>query len=160
MAGKKRYEVNLVGLPEGETELDFMADTEFFREQEQPDVVDSDVRVHLKINHKNGVYYCDFYACGIMHIPCDRCLEPMEHHVDTEESLTVKYGVEYDDSTDGLLIIPENMTSPDFAPLICDMLLLSIPMRHVHPSGGCDPAMRELLNAHSTEEEEEEEEES
>lgn len=152
MAVKKRYEVNLAVIPQGETELDFTVDTDFFRDREQPDVVDSDVRIRVCINHKNGVYYCFFEAKGLMHIPCDRCLEPMEHHVDTDERLSVKYGEEYDDSTDGLLILPETQMSLDLAPILCDMLLLSIPMRHVHPEGGCDPTMSELLSAHTTEE--------
>lgn len=147
----KAYQLALASLPEGLTEHEYLLDTAFFRAMEQPDVVSADVKVHLSVEHKNNLYYCRFQAKGLLYIPCDRCLEPMEHPVDIDEELTVKYGADYDDSTDGILVIPESDTYLDLAPLLCDMLLLTIPMRHVHAEGNCDPAMERILHEHSPE---------
>lgn len=129
---------------------DYTLDTAFFQAMEQPDVTGAEVRVHLDVDHKNDAYYCRFKAEGKLFIPCDRCLEPMTWPVSLEEELTVKYGEEYDDSTDGVLVIPQNDTHLDLAPLLCDMMLLSIPMRHVHEEGDCDPAMRQILQDHAS----------
>lgn len=127
----------------------FTLDTDFFRAMEQPDVLSADVKVRLQIDHKNGVYYCRFTGEGVMEIPCDRCLEAMQHTVAFDEALTIKYGPEYDDGTDGVLVVPEESAGLDIAPLLSDMAMLTIPMRHVHASGGCNPAMQQLLHEHT-----------
>lgn len=155
MAVKSAYEVNLATLPIGENGYDFSVDTEFFKIRENPEVTDSDVQVHVDIVHKNDAYYCTLKARGMMQIPCDRCLEPMNHPIDEEYPLTIKYGSEYDDSDDGIIVLPESQAVFDFAPVISDMLLLTIPMRHVHAPGECDPSMERILTDHSTPEENE-----
>ena len=78
-----------------------------------------------------------------MQIPCDRCLDPIDHEVDTEYHVIVKYGEDYDDA-DGLLILP--------------YILLTIPLRHVHPMGKCNRAMAAALHKHRSNVDEETEE--
>lgn len=85
---------------------------------------------------------------GWLSVACDRCLDPMRVPVDTVYELKVKYGYEFDDSTEGLLILPENQPDLDLAPLLYDTAILSIPMRCVHPEGECNKAMSELLEEH------------
>lgn len=151
MGTTKTYHLALASLPEGLTEHEYTLDTAFFRAMEQPDVTEAHVSVRLSVTHKNEAYHCRFDAEGELSIPCDRCLEPMTHPVSLSENLTVRYGEDLDDSTDGLLVIPRADTTLDLAPLLCDMMLLSIPMRHVHPEGGCDPAMNKILQDHTAE---------
>lgn len=152
MGTLKAYQLPLASIPQGESDRAYTLDTEFFRAMEQCDVLAADVHVDLHVDHRNDAYRLLFRLKGSIDIPCDRCLEPMAHAVDVEEPLTVKYGEEEDDSTDGLLVVPESLVSLDLAPLLCDMVLLSIPMRHIHPEGGCDPAMSRILADHSVEE--------
>lgn len=150
MGTLRSYRLALASLPEGVSEHDYVLDTAFFEAMEQSEVVGADVKVHLEVDHKNGAYYLHIGAEGELSIPCDRCLEPMGHPVNLEENLTVKYGAEYDDSADGVLVIPETDASLDLAPLLYDMMLLSIPMRHVHPEGSCDPSMSRILEEHAS----------
>lgn len=151
MGDAKTYQLALASLPAGTTERDYRLDTAFFRAMEQPDIIGADVRVSLHIDHRNDAYYLRIAACGELSIPCDRCLEPMSLAVDEYEELTVRYGQEYDDSKEGLLILPESESTLDMAPLLCDMLMLCIPMRHVHAEGECDPAMHRILQEHAAE---------
>lgn len=143
------YKVNLVSLPEGVHEQDFVCGTDFFKNMECGDVIDSDVAVHLYLQKKGEAYHCRFTLCGMMHIPCDRCLDPMAHPVETEYEVTVKYGDTYADNADGVLEIPYSDTDLNVAYLLYDTLMLTIPMRHVHPSGECNKAMAVALHRHS-----------
>ncbi|MBQ5697558.1 MAG: hypothetical protein IIV50_04170, partial [Muribaculaceae bacterium] len=95
-----QYKVQLAALPEGKFEQDFVCDTEFFKHMESIDVIAGDVDVHLEISHKNNAYNCSFQIDGEIQIPCDRCLEPMTHIVEADYDIVVKYGYEYDDSSD------------------------------------------------------------
>lgn len=135
-------------MPAGVSEQDFAIGTEFFKNMENPDVIDSDVKVHLRLEHKNDTYYCHFTLQGMMHIPCDRCLDPMEHPVDTTFDIAVKFGEEYDDSNDDVLVIPEEDVFLNVAYMLYDTLILTIPMRHVHPQGQCNRAMASVLHNH------------
>lgn len=135
-------------MPAGITEQDFHIGTEFFKNMENPDVIDADVNVHLVLEHKNDTYYLHFTLQGLMHLPCDRCLDPMEHPVDTTFDIAVKFGEGYDDSSDEVLVIPEDDVFLNVAYMLYDTLILTIPMRHVHPQGQCNRAMASVLHNH------------
>ena len=143
------FEVPLASLSDGHYEQDFHLDTQFFKNMENPDVIDSDVNVHLDLIKKNGMYDCTFICKGLIHIPCDRCLDPLDHEVDTTYHITVRYGETYSDDSDDVLVIPESDPFLNVAYLLYDTVLLTIPMRHVHPMGKCNRAMASVLSKHS-----------
>lgn len=145
------YKINLGSLAEGRYEKDLEIDTTFFRNMEDEGVIDADIKVHLDLDYHNGIYDCNFTLKGMMHIPCDRCLDPMEHPIDTSYHIAVKYGPEYDDSSDDVLVIPDTDIFLNVAYMLHDTIVLTIPMRHVHPAGKCNRAMSEVLSRHSSE---------
>lgn len=143
------YKVELASIADGRHEQDFVCDTQFFKNMENSDVIDADVKVHLDLVKKNGLYDCTFTCKGLLHIPCDRCLDPLDHEVDTTYHITVQYGDSYDDASDDLLVIPHNDTYLNVAYMLYDTILLTIPLRHVHPLGKCNRAMAAALNKHN-----------
>ena len=142
------FKVQLASLPEGHHEQDFEITTEFFKNMENPEIISSDVKVHLDIVKKNDTYDCKFQCKGMMQIPCDRCLDPLDHEVDTEYHVIVKYGENYDDGADNLLVIPYSNSYLNVAYILYDTILLTIPLRHVHPMGKCNRAMAAVLSRH------------
>ncbi len=142
------YKVQLAQLPDGKHEQDFVIDTEFFKNMENPDVLSADVKVHLDLVKKNDTYDCTFHCKGMLQIPCDRCLDPMDHEVDAEYHVIVKYGDNYDDGADNLLVIPYSSSYLNVAYILNDTVVLTIPLRHVHPMGKCNRAMASVLSRH------------
>ena len=142
------YKVQLASLPDGHHEQDFEIGTEFFKNMENPDIISSDVKVHLDLEKKNDAYDCTFHVKGKLQIPCDRCLDPLDHEVDTEYHVVVKYGDDYDDGADNLLVIPYSNSYLNVAYILNDTILQTIPLRHVHPMGKCNRAMAAALNKH------------
>lgn len=142
------YKVNLAGKSDGHYEQDFEIGKEFFENMENNDILTADIRVHLDMDKRNDAYYCVFRCKGMLQIPCDRCLDPMDHEVDTEYRVTVKYGDSYDDGADNLLVIPYSNQYLNVAYMLYDTILLTIPIRHVHPQGKCNRAMLEALRKH------------
>ncbi len=143
-----QYKVQLSNLQEGKHEQEFECNTEFFRNMENTEVLSSDVHVHLDLEKKRDAYYLHFSFYGEITIPCDRCLDPMELPVESEYSLTVKYGESYNDESDEVLVIPYSDTYLNVAYMLYDTIMLSIPLRHVHPLGKCNRAMASVLNKH------------
>lgn len=151
MGKLSQYEVRLASLPEGKFEQDFVCDTSLFRLMENDEVSSASVDVHLTVERKHGAYDLTFDCHGSMEVPCDRCLDDMTVPVDTTYSLKVKYGEEYDDTQEDLLILPERATTLDVAPIIYSTLMLCIPLHKVHADGGCNPEMLARLDEHSVE---------
>lgn len=145
MSVHKAYTLNLASLPEGHHEMDCRCDTEFFRMMESPDVYEADIDAHIDVDRKGDAYHILITLEGDMRIPCDRCLEPMVHEVDAEYGLTVRYGDEYNDSLDDVLILPWNEREWDLSRVLCDTVMLTVPLRHVHDDGECDLSMTDRL---------------
>lgn len=155
MAKDRTYQVDLAGLKEGSVaEFDFRIGKAFFEQMENDEILDSDVDVHLEVEHRHGSYMLRFDTEGTLTVPCDRCLDAMQIPADAEYDLTVRYGEEADDSADDILVIPYSQTAVDVAPVIYDTLMLTIPLSCVHPDGQCNPEMTELLSEHKGKSEE------
>lgn len=143
------FKLMLKSLPLGEHQFVYHLGKEFFQHMENEDVRDSDVTVTLDVNHRAEGYMMHFRVTGTLTLLCDRCLDELPVPVDTTYDLTVKYGDDYDDSVDSLLVIPESDNYLNVAYLIYDTVVLAIPPRHVHPMGKCNKAMSALYKKHS-----------
>ncbi len=60
----------------------------------------------------------------------------------------MKYGADYNDESDDVLIIPESDSCLNVAYMLYDTIVLTIPLRHVHPLGKCNRAMAAALHKH------------
>lgn len=155
-----QFKVQLASLSDGLHQQDFEVTTELFKNMENRDVISADVKVHLDIVKKNDTYDCTFHCKGMLQIPCDRCLDALDHEVDTTYHVVVKYGDRYDDGADDLLIIPDSDLYLNVAYILYDTILLTIPLRHVHPLGKCNRAMAAALHRHRSSVDDEETEEA
>lgn len=139
-------------MPNGTQSFEYKLGTEFFKDMESSDIFGGDVNVQLTVRNANGIYYLDFKINGTVTILCDRCLDEMQHEVETTYNICVKYGEEYCDDDDKVLIIPESDRFLNVAHLINDSIELTIPLKHVHPEGQCNEEMSKKLQEHSVNE--------
>ncbi|MDD2961493.1 MAG: DUF177 domain-containing protein [Muribaculaceae bacterium] len=136
-------------MPIGTQLFEFELGQEFFMNMESSEIRKGNVKVTLSVKHSDDIYHLDFEMKGTVYIPCDRCLDDMEHIVDTTYHLCVKYGEEYSEESDEVLIIPETDSYLNVAYMIYDTVILTIPLKHVHPIGKCNKAMSAQLKKHS-----------
>ena len=134
-------------MPLGTQEFSYHLGDDFFRKMESVDVTSGNVDVALSVKHIGNIYELLFTLNGVIGIPCDRCLEEMEHHVDTSYAMSIKYGDEYCEGDDQITI-PETDGSYNVAHIIYDTVALTIPIMHVHPDGQCNEEMCSLLEEH------------
>ena len=142
------YKLPLKSMPEGTHEYEYHLDKVFFKNMESEDVHGADLNVRLTVVHKGDIYDLTFNIEGIVTLICDRCLDDLEMPIDTTYHISVKYGEEYNDESDDLLIIPESDNYLNTAYMIYDTVVLSIPIKHVHPMGKCNRQMSAMLKKH------------
>ena len=95
------------------------------------------------------MFEMNFQMEGVVMVPCDRCLDDMELPIDTHNRLVVKFGKEYAEESDEVVVIPEEEGAINLAWFLYEFIALAIPMKHVHAPGKCNKAMSSKLKKHT-----------
>jgi uncharacterized metal-binding protein YceD (DUF177 family) len=146
----KLYDIDLKNLTPGIHEYDFLLENKFFIDIDGDQVQKGKVNVHLTVNAAASmIYEMNFQIDGVVMVPCDRCLDDMEVLINTNNRLVVKFGNEYAEESDEVVIVPEEEGSINIAWFLYEFIALAIPMKHVHAPGKCNKAMTSKLKRHS-----------
>ena len=141
--------IDLKGLNEGVNYLEFDLDDTYFKAIDAPEVSQGKVRVLLDITRTgNDFFTLDFHETGVVMVPCDICLDPMEQSIETTQRLEVKLGTENSEEDD-LVMVAEDEGILDITWYLCEFIALAIPIKHVHAPGKCNPAMIRTLEEYS-----------
>ena len=158
MCNIESFKIDLKALPQGASILEFKLDDSYFKAIDAPDIQRGELSSSLSISRTDDFFELNFHTEGIVHIPCDICLDDMEQSIETDDRLLVRFGEDYSEEDD-LVIVAENEGILDVAWFIYEFIALNIPIKHVHAPGKCNPAMIEKLQEHSAARSGEEEEE-
>ena len=144
MCSLERFKIDLKGLTDEVTALEWDLDKEFFGALDETEVESGSLHVSLSIRKASGFFEFLFHTVGTIDIPCDRCLDLMEQPIETDNRLVVKLGsmVSEDDDT---VTVDENEGILDTSWFIYEFIALAIPIQHVHATGKCNPAMTKAL---------------
>ena len=149
MCSLESFKIDLKGLKEGETALEYDLDDDFFKATDSTEVNGGAVHVSVSIRKTTGFFESQIHCRGTVTVPCDLCLDDMDQSIETDNRLVVKFGTENSDDDD-VVIVDENEGILDLSWLIYEFIALAIPIRHVHTPGKCNAAMMTALEEHST----------
>lgn len=143
------YKVELKNLSPGVHEYEYFLENKFFVDIDGDEVQKGKVKVNLTVKRTSMVFDMNFQLEGIVFVPCDRCLDDMELPVSTQNKLVVKFGKEYAEESEEIVIIPEEEGEINLAWFIYEFIALAIPMKHIHAPGKCNKAMSSKLKKHT-----------
>ena len=129
-------------------QYEFVLDNLFFANIDGPEVQKGKVNVILVVKKTSRAFELDFQTDGMVWVPCDRCLDDMEQPVSSTDKLFVKFGKEYTEEGDNLIVIPEEEGEINVAWFMYEFVALAIPMKHIHAPGKCNKAMTSKLSKH------------
>lgn len=144
------YNIPLRGLTEGSHTFDYLLDNQFFKliNDTDSDLKRGKVNVQLTVKRKINTFDFSFSLEGEVFVPCDRCLDDIAMEINTENRLIVKFGKEYSEENDEIVIIPEEDGEINIAWFLYEFISLALPMKHVHAPGKCNKIMSTKLNKH------------
>lgn len=142
------YKIPLRGLSEGSQTYEYQLDDQFFRNIDSTEVQKGNVHVALTVKKSAETFELNFDIAGVIQIPCDRCLDYMDFEVATRERIYVKFGKEYSEESDDIVIVPETEGDINVAWFMYEFIALTIPLKHVHPAGKCNRSMSSHLRKH------------
>ena len=144
MCSLERFKIDLKGLTDETTVLEWDLDNSFFGALDQTEVESGALHVSLSIRKASGFFELLFHTVGSIDITCDRCLDLMEQPIETDNRLVVKLGSN-DSEDDETVIVDEDEGILDTSWFIYEFIALAIPIQHVHATGKCNPAMTKAL---------------
>ena len=144
MCSLELFKIDLKGLTEEVTALEWNLDKDFFDALDQTEVEGGALHVSLSIRKASGFFELQFHTVGTVDITCDRCLDLMEQPIETDNQLVVKLGTATPEDDD-TVTVDENEGILDTSWFIYEFIALAIPIQHVHAPGKCNPAMTKAL---------------
>ena len=148
MYSQESLKIDLAALKEGVTVFEYDLGDDFFEAVEAPEVRRGEVHVSVNVNRSGGVFRISVHTEGTVHVPCDVCLDDMEQAVSADNTLTARIGEEYSEDED-IITVGKEEPLLDISWFVYEFIALSIPIRHVHAPGKCNPAMIKVLEEHS-----------
>lgn len=143
------YNIDLKNLSPGVHEYKYFLENKFFIDIDGAEVQKGKVHVNLSVKNSNSIFEMTFQIEGVAIVPCDRCLDDMEIPVETKNRLVVKFGDEYAEENDEVVVIPFSEGAINLAWFIYEFIALAIPMKHVHAPGKCNKSMSSKLKKHT-----------
>lgn len=129
----KEFTIQFVGLKIGEHYFDYEISNKFFESFEYDEFNDVNIKADVKLTKKTTLLELDFSIDGFVNVNCDLTNEPYNQPIENEFSLVVKFGEEFNDENDEILVIPHGEYQVNVAQYIYELIVLSVPSKRIHP---------------------------
>ncbi len=133
MTKHKEFAIPFSGLKQGKHEFEYKIKNEFFESFEYDDINGADISLSVTLNKMSTMLELEMYAKGTVNVNCDITNEPFDQKITSSLELVVKFGDEYNDENDEILIVPHGEHQINIAQYVYEMLVLAIPQKRVHP---------------------------
>ena len=125
--------IPFIGLKEGLHRFDYKISNKFFEDFDLLDFQNAQIQVDLAFEKKTTLLELNFKAKGLVTVPCDITTELFELPIDTSFRLIVKFGSSENIDDDEILVLPYGSYEIQVAQYIYEMVVLSVPLKKVHP---------------------------
>ncbi len=133
MKDLKEFDISFVGLKDGVNQFEYRIENEFFDFFEYDEFYSSNIKVDLAFLKKPTLFELNFTFLGWVEVTCDVTNELFKYPIETSIDLVVKFGQEFNDENEELLIIPYSDHKINVAQYIYEVIVLALPLKRIHP---------------------------
>ena len=133
MKDLKEFDISFIGLKEGNHQFEYLIENKFFDFFKYDEFNNSNVNVVLSFLKKTTMFELSFQISGWVEVACDVTNELFHQQINAEMDLIVKFGEEYNDENEELLIIPHSEFKINVAQYIYEAIVLNVPLKRIHP---------------------------
>jgi uncharacterized metal-binding protein YceD (DUF177 family) len=159
----ENYAIKYIGLKLGNHHFEYQIDNTFFDEFDYQEFQKSDIQADVYLNKKNTQLEFDIHIQGKVRVDCDLTLEPFDLPIENVLSIVVKFGDEFEEVDEKMIIIPRGEYEFQVEQYIYECVLLALPSKRIHPGvedGSLDSEILDKLNHHSIDNNEKTEEQT
>jgi uncharacterized metal-binding protein YceD (DUF177 family) len=133
MNKRKEYLIPFVGLKLGKHHFEYQINNAFFEIFDYSEYQNSNIKVNIVLEKKNTMLELLLNHKGTVNVPCDLTSEDFDLPIKGKMKLIVSFGDVFNNDNEELLILPFGEFEIDIAQYIYEMIVLSVPLRRVHP---------------------------
>ncbi len=140
------FVLSFFGLKEEKYKFEYKIDKQFFESFKLDEFLDADFRIVLDFNKKSTLLELHFESEGVGTVACDVTNEPFELPMKGNLDLVVKFGDEFNDDHEEVLILPHGEHQLDLSQYIYEMIVLAVPLKKIHPGIDDGSLKSDILN--------------
>ncbi|WP_097044277.1 YceD family protein [Flagellimonas pacifica] len=129
----KEFFIPFSGLKLGKHEFGYEIDNTFFESFEYQEFNAASIDIAAILDKMNNMMELEIEAKGTVNVDCDLTGEPYDQPVSSNLHLVIKFGEEYNDENDEILIIPHGEYQINISQYVYEMLVLAVPQKRIHP---------------------------
>ena len=133
MKSDSKYKIEFAGLKIGNHHFNFNADKKFFDRFNFSDFNDVSVNIDIDLIKKSTLLELIFALKGFVNVNCDLTNETFDLQIKHEAPLVVKFGQDYNDEDDEILVLPHGEHKLYVEQYIFELIVLSLPPKRIHP---------------------------
>lgn len=146
----KPYHLGFTGLSLGHHHFDFDIGSDFFECFEETEIHVGQVKVDLDLEKQEKMLVLSFDIHGEVEVVCDRCAYEYMQPISGKEVVFIKFGSEYLEEDDDVLILPQGSHEVDVSSMLYDFIHLLVPYHRLHLPDeqgnlGCNKENLEIL---------------
>jgi uncharacterized metal-binding protein YceD (DUF177 family) len=130
----KDFDVSFIGLKEDEHKFEYQIDNKFFDAFQYDEYNEVSLKVELVFVKKPTMLELEFSVSGTVNVLCDVSGEPFDLDINGELDLVVKFGAEFNNDNEEIIIIPHSTHKMNVSHYIYEMIVLSVPSRRIRPN--------------------------
>ena len=144
----RAFDIQFVGLKLGTHQYEYTIEQTFFELFEYDEYNSVSVKVRLELEKKTTLLELKLLAKGVVNVNCDLTNEPYDQSITSEFGMVVKFGPEYNEDNEEILIIPHGAYEINVAQYIYELIVLAVPQKRIHPGvkdGSLDSEILKML---------------
>ena len=118
----------------------------FFDNFDYHEYEDCDIKVTVVLDKKSTILELSFKHKGTVFVPCDLTNEMFNLPIKGKINLVVQFGENFNNDNEELLILPHGEFQIDISQYIYEMIVLSVPLKRIHPGIKDGTLKTETLN--------------
>jgi uncharacterized metal-binding protein YceD (DUF177 family) len=129
----KEYLIPFIGLKTGKHHFEYQISNMFFEVFDYHEFNNSNIKVNVVLEKKSNLIELVFKHKGTVNVACDMTNEEFDLPIKGNMILIVRFGDAFNNDNEELLILPHGEFQIDISQYIYEMIVLSVPLRRIHP---------------------------
>lgn len=130
------------GYKVGVHQLEMTIGKELLEAMADEEMIDAQAVAHIELTKAASMLTFEIAIKGTVTVECDRCLDPLEFPLDTQDTLYVKFSEEEVEFDGSVMWLNPTESELDLADYLYETLLLALPSQRVHEDiKECNPEM-------------------
>ena len=142
----KEFTIPFKGLKLGKHRFDFELKDAFFEHFEYEEFKDVSMKLDVLLEKMSTLMEITLSFAGTVNVACDVTNEPYDQPVSGSYEFVVKFGDEYNDENEDLIILPHGSFEINIQQNVYESVILAMPLRRVHPGIADGTLKSDILN--------------